>query len=185
MGQFRVLNLFKPFQRIIPEVAPPEGGRRVPFRCVRAAAAQRHRLHRRSRPAAIARRFAHVLRLPVSSSPRRRAHPLPAAPSPPPSPRSDRLGYTLICLAIFLVCSQLPLYGVKTSKGADPFYWARLIMASSRGTVMELGIGPTITAGLVSQLLVGSKLIDVDHSVKSDRDLVCVRGWGDGEERRA
>lgn len=83
------------------------------------------------------------------------------------------------------MCSQLPLYGVKTSKGADPFYWARLIMASSRGTVMELGIGPTITAGLVSQLLVGSKLIDVDHSVKSDRDLVCVRGWGDGEERRA
>lgn len=86
--------------------------------------------------------------------------------------RRDRLGYTLVCLAIFLVCSQLPLYGVKSSAGADPFYWARVIMASSRGTVMELGIGPTVTAGLVTQLLVGSKIIDVDHSVKSDRDLM-------------
>lgn len=91
-----------------------------------------------------------------------------------PGCRRDRLGYTLVCLAIFLVCSQLPLYGVKASKGADPFYWARLIMASSRGTVMELGIGPTITAGLVSQLLSGSKIIDIDHNVKSDRDLLYV-----------
>lgn len=30
----------------------------------------------------------------------------------------DRLLYTLVCLAIFLVCSQLPLYGVKTTSGA-------------------------------------------------------------------
>lgn len=86
----------------------------------------------------------------------------------------DRLGYTLVCLAIFLVCSQLPLYGVKTTAGSDPFYWARVIMASSRGTVMELGIGPTITAGLVTQLLSGSKIIDVDYSVKGDRELVYV-----------
>ena len=70
------------------------------------------------------------------------------------------------------VCSQLPLYGVKTTAGSDPFYWARVIMASSRGTVMELGIGPTVTAGLITQLLVGSKLVDVDHNVKSDRDLL-------------
>jgi len=47
-----------------------------------------------------------------------------------------------------------------------------MIMASSRGTVMELGTGPIITAGLIMQLLVGSKLIDVDNNVKSDRDLM-------------
>ena len=39
---------------------------------------------------------------------------------------------------------------------------------------MELGTGPTITAGLIVQLLVGSKIIEVDQSVKSDRDLMCV-----------
>lgn len=79
---------------------------------------------------------------------------------------------TLSCLAIFLVCSQLPLYGIKASSGADPLYWARMIMASSRGTVMELGTGPIITAGLVIQLLVGSKIIDVDQNVQSDRELM-------------
>jgi protein transport protein SEC61 subunit alpha len=80
--------------------------------------------------------------------------------------------YTLVCLAIFLVCSQLPLYGIKASQGADPLYWARMIMASSRGTVMELGTGPIITAGLIVQLLVGSKLIEVDTNVKGDRELM-------------
>ncbi len=49
-----------------------------------------------------------------------------------------------------------------------------MIMASSRGTVMELGTGPIITAGLIVQLLVGSKIIEVDQSVKSDRDLMYV-----------
>lgn len=33
MGQFKLLNLFKPAQRIIPDVPPPQE-RRVPFKCV-------------------------------------------------------------------------------------------------------------------------------------------------------
>lgn len=74
-------------------------------------------------------------------------------------------------LGIFLVCSQLPLYGIKAAEGADPFYWARMIMASNRGTVMELGISPIVTSGLVMQLLVGSKIIDVNPNIKSDVKL--------------
>ena len=40
--------------------------------------------------------------------------------------------YTAVALFVFLVCSQLPLYGIKTNSGSDPFYWARVIMASNR-----------------------------------------------------
>lgn len=36
---------------------------------------------------------------------------------------------------------------------------------------MELGISPIVTSGLVMQLLAGSKIIDVDQSVKEDRAL--------------
>lgn len=36
---------------------------------------------------------------------------------------------------------------------------------------MELGISPTVTAGMVMQLLAGSKLIEVDQNVKEDRAL--------------
>ena len=39
------------------------------------------------------------------------------------------------------------------SKSADPLYWMRVIRASNRGTLMELGISPIITSGMVMQLL--------------------------------
>ena len=35
-----------------------------------------------------------------------------------------------------------------------------------------MGISPIITSGLVMQLLTGSKIIDVDHSLKEDRALL-------------
>jgi protein transport protein SEC61 subunit alpha len=38
----------------------------------------------------------------------------------------------------------------------------RVILASNRGTLMELGISPTVTAGMVMQLLAGAKIIEVD-----------------------
>ncbi|RVX15651.1 Protein transport protein Sec61 subunit alpha [Vitis vinifera] len=68
--------------------------------------------------------------------------------------------------------NQLPLYGIHSTTGADPFYWMRVILASSRGTVMELGITPIVTSGLVMQLLAGSKIIEVDNNVREDRALL-------------
>lgn len=86
-------------------------------------------------------------------------------------PFSEKMVWTAISLFIFLVCCQIPLFGVMTSKSADPFYWARVIMASNRGTLMELGISPIVTASMLMQLLAGSKIIDVDMSLKEDRQL--------------
>ena len=54
---------------------------------------------------------------------------------------------------------------------ADPFYWMRVILASNRGTLMELGISPIVTSGLVMQLLAGSRIIEVNYNVKEDRAL--------------
>ena len=87
-------------------------------------------------------------------------------------PFRERALYTVVALFVFLVCSQLPLYGIHTASGADPFYWARVIMASNRGTCMELGISPIVTSGLVMQLLAGSRIIEVDDAVKEDRALL-------------
>ena len=47
-------------------------------------------------------------------------------------PFKDKGLYTAVALFVFLVCSQLPLYGIRTNSGSDPFYWARVIMASNR-----------------------------------------------------
>lgn len=84
----------------------------------------------------------------------------------------EKVIYTVIALGIFLVCSQLPLYGIHSTTGADPFYWMRVILASNRGTVMELGITPIVTSGMVMQLLAGSKIIQVDNNVREDRALL-------------
>merc|ERR1719198_1021826 len=86
-------------------------------------------------------------------------------------PFREKILWTIITLFIFLVCCQIPLYGIKTTESSDPFYWVRVILASNRGTLMELGISPIVTSGLVMQLLAGSKIIEVDQGMKRDREL--------------
>ncbi|CAD6929795.1 unnamed protein product, partial [Tilletia controversa] len=86
-------------------------------------------------------------------------------------PFQSRVAWTAIVLGIFLVSSQIPLYGIMASDSSDPLYWMRVILASNRGTLMELGISPIITSGMIMQLLAGAQLVEVDFSVKEDRAL--------------
>eukprot|EP00591_Stephanopyxis_turris_P013311 CAMPEP_0195520834 /NCGR_PEP_ID=MMETSP0794_2-20130614/17569_1 /TAXON_ID=515487 /ORGANISM="Stephanopyxis turris, Strain CCMP 815" /LENGTH=471 /DNA_ID=CAMNT_0040650269 /DNA_START=64 /DNA_END=1479 /DNA_ORIENTATION=- len=109
-------------------------------------------------------RFLHLIRpvmcvLPEVASPDRKI------------PFREKLLWTTITLFIFLVCCQIPIYGVQSAKSSDPFYWMRVILASNRGTLMELGISPIVTSGLVMQLLAGSRIIEVNYNVKEDRAL--------------
>lgn len=53
-----------------------------------------------------------------------------------------------------------------STDSADPFYWLRVILASNRGTLMELGISPIVTSGLIMQLLAGAKIIEVGDTPK-------------------
>ena len=126
-------------------------------------------------------------------------------------PLAQKLFWTGACLLVYLVCTQMPLYGIAASPTSDPFYIMRMILASSRcvrverglaaralvvgscvasrallhtthpppptrspprsGTLMELGISPIITSGMILQLLAGAKIIDVDQNLKEDRQL--------------
>lgn len=86
-------------------------------------------------------------------------------------PFKERVVWTAVTLVIYLVCCQVPLFGIMSAESADPLYWTRVIMASNRGTLMELGISPIVTSGLIMQLLAGAKLVDVDLNIKEDRAL--------------
>jgi len=86
-------------------------------------------------------------------------------------PFKEKVLWTAITLFVYLVCCQIPLFGIRSSESSDPFYWMRVILASNRGTLMELGISPIVTSGLVMQLLAGSKIIEVDQSSKEERAL--------------
>ncbi|KAI7856879.1 SecY subunit domain-containing protein [Circinella umbellata] len=86
-------------------------------------------------------------------------------------PFNERLIWTIGSLIIFMVMSQVPLYGIVSSDSSDPLYWMRAILASNRGTLMELGITPIVTSGMIMQLLSGARILNVDYSLKEDRAL--------------
>jgi preprotein translocase SecY subunit len=86
---------------------------------------------------------------------------------------NEKIFWTALVLIVYLVMTEIPLYGI--SGDVQERYGAlRVIFASNRGTLMELGIGPIVTAGLILQLLVGSAIIQCDMSDPEDRGLFTV-----------
>src|SRR3990172_9402546 len=83
---------------------------------------------------------------------------------------NEKLFWTALVLIVYLVMSEVPLYGIPQS-AQDQFSALRVIFASNRGTLMELGIGPIVTAGLILQLLAGSAIIKCDMGDPQDRSL--------------
>jgi preprotein translocase SecY subunit len=83
---------------------------------------------------------------------------------------NEKIFWTALVLIIYLVMSEVPLYGIPQTE-EERLGALRVIFASSRGTLMELGIGPIVTAGLILQLLVGSQMIQCDMAQPDDRSL--------------
>jgi len=83
---------------------------------------------------------------------------------------NEKLFWTAMALILYLIMSEIPLYGVESGVG-DQFNYLRVIFASNRGTLMELGIGPIVTGGLILQLLIGAGIIGADLGSSEDRAL--------------
>jgi len=83
---------------------------------------------------------------------------------------NEKLFWTAIALVLYLIMSEIPLYGVTAGESPE-LAPLRVIFASTRGTLMELGIGPIVTAGLILQLLAGSGMIAFNASDPEDRGL--------------
>ncbi len=85
----------------------------------------------------------------------------------------ERFFWTGLVLAIYLVMAQIPLFGISVVAPGifEQYEFLRVIFASRRGTLMELGIGPIVTAGLIMQILVGSRILQVDLSNPRERAL--------------
>lgn len=83
---------------------------------------------------------------------------------------NEKIFWTILALAIYLVMAEVPLYGITAGQGWD-LSSLRIIFASNKGTLMELGIGPIVTAGIILQLLGGSGMIEMDMNDPEDRGL--------------
>ena len=75
-----------------------------------------------------------------------------------------------VALLIYMVMGQTPLYGA-TAPEFDFLAFARVIFASQQGTLIELGIGPIVTAGLLMQLLRGSDILKFDFKKPEERGI--------------
>ena len=69
-----------------------------------------------------------------------------------------------------MVMGQTPLFGATTPE-YDFLAFARVIFASQQGSLVELGIGPIVTAGLLMQLLRGSDILKFDFKNPEERGV--------------
>jgi preprotein translocase subunit SecY len=74
-----------------------------------------------------------------------------------------KLKWTLIILAGFFVLSNIPLFGLSSNALAN-FEYLSIILGTEFGSVISLGIGPIVMASIILQLLVGSKILDINLS---------------------
>ncbi len=98
---------------------------------------------------------------------------LPHVKNPLRSPvLNEKVIWTLIAILIYLVASQIPLFGIVNFDSPDPLSWMRIMMASNRGSLMDLGISPVVSASIVVQALVGLRIVRPDYSIKEDKILM-------------
>ena len=76
-----------------------------------------------------------------------------------------KLKWTLIVLIGFFVLANISLFGL-ASNALERFEYLAIIMGTDFGSIISLGIGPIVMASIILQLLVGSKILDID--VKSE-----------------
>jgi preprotein translocase subunit SecY len=73
----------------------------------------------------------------------------------------SRLKWTGLILLIYLILGQITLFGI-TPAAKERFQFLELVLGASMGTLITLGIGPIVTASIILQLLVGSKILPWD-----------------------
>ena len=79
-----------------------------------------------------------------------------------------KLKWTIIILVAFFVMSNIALYGLADNALAR-FEYLAVIMGTNFGSIISLGIGPIVMASIILQLLVGSKILDIDTSTQEGK----------------
>ncbi|MFA5857141.1 MAG: preprotein translocase subunit SecY [Candidatus Pacearchaeota archaeon] len=74
---------------------------------------------------------------------------------------NTKLKWTLVVLVLFFVMENIALYGLEKNS-LERFEYLAIIMGTSFGSIISLGIGPIVMASIILQLLVGSKILEID-----------------------
>jgi len=82
----------------------------------------------------------------------------------------DKLKWTGIILLLYFVMGQVSIYGVDP-QSFEQFQFLAILLGSEFGSLVTLGIGPIVTAAIILQLLVGSKVIPWDMQTEKGKAL--------------
>jgi preprotein translocase subunit SecY len=83
---------------------------------------------------------------------------------------NTRLKWTGVALALFLTLSHIPLIGLgETGPQAEYLRTISTLLGARYGSILTLGIGPIVTAGIILQLLVGSKILNWEMTKPENR----------------
>lgn len=82
---------------------------------------------------------------------------------------STKLKWTLIILVGFFILESIPLFGLAESALAR-FEYIAILLGTSFGSIISLGIGPIVMASIILQLLVGAQILNIDlHSAEGKK----------------
>src|SRR6056297_2764352 len=82
-------------------------------------------------------------------------------------PFKRKLGWTAGILVLYFFLTNVGIYGL--GQNSDIFGQFRTILAGSQGSILQVGIGPIVTASIVLQLLGGADLLGLDTDDPRDQ----------------
>lgn len=85
-------------------------------------------------------------------------------------PFKEKITWSAIILIIYYLLGEIPLYGM-TQTAQDQFGYFKAVLASEAGTLVTLGIGPVVMAGIFMQLFQGADILHFDLSSHEGKAL--------------
>jgi len=82
---------------------------------------------------------------------------------------NTRMMWVGIALLAYLALSHISVFGIGKTPELESLMIYQTLLGAKFGSLMTLGIGPIVTAGILLQLLVGSKIINWDMSKPEGR----------------
>ncbi|OWP57290.1 MAG: preprotein translocase subunit SecY [Thermoplasmatales archaeon B_DKE] len=80
-----------------------------------------------------------------------------------------KLMWTALVVILYFALTNIYVYGLNASQTIDVFASFRAIFAGASGSLMDLGIGPIVTASIVMQLFAGAKIFNIDLQNSEDK----------------
>ena len=80
----------------------------------------------------------------------------------------EKAKWSIIILVLFFVLGSITVWGVNET-AISRFEFLEIVFGSRFGSIISLGIGPIVTASIILQLMVGSKVINWDLTNQDDK----------------